>query len=76
MFSKREPSEVETEKTLIKRDVFNEKPTEKEIHMYSQPLSAALPKQVNNLKFKIRLLLRLLLVKYTLNYFLKNVQEL
>jgi peptidylprolyl isomerase domain and WD repeat-containing protein 1 len=47
LFSKREPADVETEKSFMKRDVLNEKPSKEEIQMYSQPISASLPKQVN-----------------------------
>jgi len=46
LFSKREPADVEVEKTLIKRDILNEKIQKDESPLYSQPAEAVSAKQV------------------------------
>ncbi len=49
LFSKREPADVEVEKTLIKRDIQNEKVQKEEAPLYAQPTEATSAKQVNYL---------------------------
>jgi hypothetical protein len=49
LFSKREPADVEVEKTLIKRDIQNEKVQKEEAPLYAQPIEATSAKQVNYL---------------------------
>lgn len=49
LFSKREPADVEVEKTLIKRDIQNEKIQRGEAPLYAQPAEATSAKQVNKI---------------------------
>jgi hypothetical protein len=46
LFSKREPADVEVEKTLVKRDIQNEKTQKEESPLYAQPTEAVSAKQV------------------------------
>jgi len=46
LFTKREPADVEVEKTLIKRDIQNEKILKEETQLYTQPSEASSAKQV------------------------------
>ncbi len=54
-FTKREPSDVDVEKSLIKRDVHNEKIAKEETPLYAQPSEVTSAKQVNKIIFLINL---------------------
>ncbi len=48
LFTKREPSDLDVEKSLVKRDIVNEKIQREETQLYDKPSEAATAKQVDS----------------------------